>query len=138
MIRPTLVALAVLIAIPAAADPLPVCKGGNREERRLTCIVDGDTGYERGLNWRMEAVDTPEMPAHAECDREADLAVQARDRLRSLMGAGYQIIDSGDVGRYGRAIVRVRLADGRDAGEVLISEGLAQPWPNEGNVWCKW
>jgi hypothetical protein len=27
--------------------------------------------------------------------------------------------------------------DGRDAGDVLMAEHLAQPWPNRGNVWCE-
>jgi hypothetical protein len=35
-------------------------------------------------------------------------------------------------------LVRVQLANGRDAGEVLIAEGLAQPWLNKGNRWCGW
>ncbi|ORE91024.1 hypothetical protein [Aurantimonas sp. 22II-16-19i] len=135
--RPALIAAAfLLVVMPAIADPLPVCKGGNRVERELTCLVDGDTGYERGLHWRLKDIDTPEMSSHAECGHEATLAVRARDRLRVLMGDGYQIIDTGEVGRYGRSIVRIRLADGRDAGYVLLSENLAQPWPNEGNRWC--
>lgn len=35
-----------------------------------------------------------------------------------------------------RDLVRVILNDGRDAGDVLVKEGLAQPWPNKGNKWC--
>ena len=30
----------------------PVCSGGNRAARKLTCIVDGDTGWENGVKWR--------------------------------------------------------------------------------------
>ncbi|MCB8839427.1 hypothetical protein [Aurantimonas sp. VKM B-3413] len=58
---------------------------------------------------------------------------QARDRLRQIMASGYQIEWAHREGAFGRALADIRLADGRDAGEVLISEGLAQPWPNEGN-----
>ena len=36
-----------------------------------------------------------------------------------------------------RDLVRVILKDGRDAGRVLISEELAQKWPNKGNRWCR-
>lgn len=36
-----------------------------------------------------------------------------------------------------RALLSIGLADGRDAGRVLMEEGLAQPWPNVGNVWCE-
>ncbi|MEN3793937.1 hypothetical protein [Fulvimarina sp. MAC3] len=38
--------------------------------------------------------------------------------------------------RYGRALVSIQLSNGRDAGQTLIDEGLAQPWPNSGNPWC--
>ncbi|WP_099863880.1 thermonuclease family protein [Pararhizobium haloflavum] len=127
--------LELIIALSMAGMP-PVCEGGDRAARRLTCIVDGDTGWEDGRNWRYEAIDTPEMPGHAECEREERLAYEARDRLRELMAGGYRIEWSGEVGYYDREIATVTLADGRDAGEVLIGEGLAQPWPNEGNRWC--
>lgn len=126
----------ILLAASGLAT-IPVCEGGDRAARRLTCIVDGDTGWEQGRNWRYEAIDTPEMSGHAECQAEIDRAIEARDRLRQLMSAGYRINWSGEVGRYGREIVTITLADGRDAGEVLISEGLAQPWPNTGNIWCR-
>ncbi|MGN6548775.1 MAG: thermonuclease family protein [Pararhizobium sp.] len=127
---------AVVFPVLAHAASLPVCHGGHRAARHLTCIVDGDTGWENGVKWRYEAIDAPEMPAHAECPAEARKALQSRDRLRELMGAGYRLNWSGGKGRYGRQLVTITLADGRDAGEVLMSEHLAQPWPNRGNVWC--
>ncbi|WP_099865938.1 thermonuclease family protein [Pararhizobium haloflavum] len=126
----------LMLAPVTSAAPLPVCEGGDRAARMLTCIVDGDTGWENGVKWRYDSIDTPEMPGHAECDAEAQMAVQSRDRLRELMGDSYTINWSGDEGSYGRALVTIELADGRYAGEVLISEQLAQPWPNQGNVWC--
>ncbi|SKA31145.1 thermonuclease family protein [Consotaella salsifontis] len=125
----------VTINHPAEADPLPVCTGGNRAARHLTCIVDGDTGWEAGRKWRLELVDAPEL-SHPECAAEKRLAVASRDRLREMMGKGYQIHWSGESGRYGRALVKIDLSDGRDAGDALIRENLAQPWPNRGNVWC--
>jgi hypothetical protein len=36
-----------LCTTPALA--LPVCEGADRAARRLTCIVDGDTGWESGV-----------------------------------------------------------------------------------------
>lgn len=129
-------AIVLMLAPSASAAVLSVCHGGDRAERHLTCIVDGDTGWENGVKWRYEAVDAPEMPAHAECETEARRAVQARDQLRRLMGIGYTINWSGDKGSYGRQLVTITLADGRDAGDVLMAEHLAQPWPNDGNVWC--
>ena len=113
----------------------PICSGGDRASRKLTCIVDGDTGWENGVKWRALDVDTPEI-SHAECATERQLGEQARDRLRQLMAGGYVIENSGRHGFYGRNLVVVRLADGRDAGKVLVDENLSQPWPNEGNRWC--
>jgi hypothetical protein len=111
---------------------IPVC---SHDRRRANCLVDGDTGWEAGKKWRLEAVDTPELSSPA-CAAEHVAAVKALRRLQQLMRTGYRIKWTGRRGRYQRYIIRIRLADGRDAGHVLVSEGLAQPWPNYGNVWC--
>jgi endonuclease YncB( thermonuclease family) len=103
--------------------------------RRITCIVDGDTGWEGGRKWRLLSVDTPEL-SRPGCRAEYDKAAQARDRLVALMRDGYRIVWSGRQGRYGRALVDIQLSNGQSAGQVLLDEGLAQGWPNTGNVWC--
>ena len=121
---------------PALAGTIPVCSGGDRAARKLTCIVDGDTGWERGVKWRALNVDTPEI-SQAECAAEKRLGLKARDRLRQLMAGGYRIEWTGGRGRYGRELANVILSDGRDAGQVLIDERLSQPWPNDGNRWCE-
>ncbi|WP_224406097.1 thermonuclease family protein [Afifella sp. IM 167] len=118
-----------------AGKILPVCSGANRAARMVTCIVDGDTGWERGVKWRALGVDTPEI-GHAACGKERRLGEKARDRLRALMAGGYAIEWAGRRGRHLRELATVRLADGRDAGKVLVEEGLSQPWPNQGNPWC--
>lgn len=123
----------ILIAVMSG---LPDCTGPNRAERRLTCLVDGDTGWERGRNWRYEGIDTPEI-SQPECERERALGHAATDRLRALMARGYRIEWLNRSGKYGRELATITLADGRDAGEVLIEEGLAQRWPNKGNIWCE-
>ena len=125
---------ALFVATPALA--IPLCHGGDRAARKVTCIVDGDTGWEHGVKWRALDVDTPEI-GHAECAAEKRLGIAARDRLRQLMAGGYRIERAGRAGYYGRDLVTIRLDDGRDAGRVLIVEGLSQPWPNEGNKWCR-
>ena len=126
----------VLLLTSAFAGDLPDCTGPNRAERELTCLVDGDTGWEGGRNWRYEGIDTPEISQPA-CERERALGHAATDRLRELMAQGYAIQWLDRSGRYGRELATIALADGRDAGEVLIEEGLAQRWPNEGNIWCE-
>ena len=132
--------IAALVTLPSlftiAAAQIGTCSGGNRAERKVTCIVDGDTGWERGVKWRMAGVDTPEYGQHASCSAERRTARKATTRLRQLMNGGYQLIETGRSGRHGRVLVSVRLKDGRNAGDVLIQEGLAQRWPNSGNPWC--
>ncbi|PWV99928.1 endonuclease YncB(thermonuclease family) [Hoeflea marina] len=110
--------------------PLPICGSG----QRITCIVDGDTGWLNGEKWRLAGTDTPEISS-PECQSELTIGIQARDRLRVLMTAGY-LFERNGTDRYGRTLVEIRLADGRDVGDVLESEGLSQAWPNTGNRWC--
>jgi len=136
-VRIILAMIVVAAAGPAfAGGLLPVCSGGDRAARHVTCIVDGDTGWENGVKWRSLDVDAPEID-HAACERERRLGIEARDQLRALMAGGYTIEWEKRKGRFGRELVRVRLADGRIAGQALIKAGLSQPWPNHGNRWCE-
>lgn len=103
---------------------------------RRTCLVDGDTGWQDGIKWRMQGIDAPEVDDKAECGAEREKANASLERLIELMANGYTVKASGRNDKYERALVDVVLRDGRDAGRVLMAEGLAQPWPNQGNVWC--
>lgn len=47
---------------PQAAYALEICTGPDRAERKVTCLVDGDTGWEAGVKWRLVDVDTPNTP----------------------------------------------------------------------------
>jgi micrococcal nuclease len=127
---------AVLLAAGAMpVHAIDICSGGNRAARKVTCVYDGDTGWQHGLKWRLLDIDAPEIQ-DAACPRERALAIRSRDRLAQLMVPGYSIQWNGRRDRSKRALLSISLADGRDAGRVLIEEGLAQPWPNVGNVWC--
>lgn len=116
--------------LPARWGALPLCGQG----KRVTCLVDGDTGWAGGTKWRLLDIDAPEI-SRPDCPREKAVARQATRRLQSLLSSGYTLDGDGQ-DRYGRKLVTITLSDGRDAGDVLISEGLAQPWPNHGNPWC--
>jgi endonuclease YncB( thermonuclease family) len=100
--------------------------------------VDGDTIWQNGIKMRMLDIDTPETFGAA-CGNEREIGEAAKKRLIVLMSQGYRIDNSGEKDRTSdrRDLVRVILKDGRDAGRVLISEGLAQKWPNNGNRWCE-
>ncbi|WP_258158976.1 hypothetical protein [Rhizobium sp. TH2] len=39
--------LVAAVAMPVRA--IDVCSGGNRAARKVTCIYDGDTGWQHGL-----------------------------------------------------------------------------------------
>jgi endonuclease YncB( thermonuclease family) len=132
------VALCILVSstLPTAADAIELCKGSNRKERKVSCLVDGDTGWEQGIKWRLRGIDTPEYLANAECEQEPEFAKIATYRMLELMSAGYSIewlgIDDGS-----RELVQIRLMDGRDAGAILLSEGHAVQWPHVSGVWCR-
>ena len=63
-------------------------------------------------------------------------AIAARNRLRALLAEGYRLRPSGRSDPHGRILVDIDLPDGRDVSRILLDEGLAQKWPNRGNVWC--
>lgn len=138
------IAVAVAALIAAAAwqhfntpvgeerhGPVALCRGLPLQ----SCLIDGDTGRDNGKKWRLISIDAPEL-AEPACDNEKQLALAARQRLQELLAAGYRIRPSGHDDPNGRALVDILLPDGRDVGRILIKEGLAQRWPNRGNVWC--
>ncbi len=91
------------------------------------------------MKWRLTSrsggVDAPEI-SRPECSAERAAGDRATRRLQALMAGGYSMKTTG-TDRYDRELVVITLADGRDAGEILIAEGLAQSWPNSGNPWCR-
>ncbi|AQZ54251.1 thermonuclease family protein [Martelella mediterranea] len=106
-------------------------------------VYDGDTIKIDGQRMRLLDVDTPEI-SKPRCSYEEKVGYQARDRLRDLIGqAGtVEIIDSGTTDKYGRNLIHVEV-DGRDAGKILVSEGLAlryrggsAAWRERQRHWC--
>jgi endonuclease YncB( thermonuclease family) len=103
-------------------------------------VVDGDTlQLPSGERVRLLGIDAPEMSGLAKCDSEASRANAARDRLQSLIShaASIELRAGGanDRDRYGR-LLRFLIIDGHDAGETLVSEGLAQPRLGHPARWC--
>jgi endonuclease YncB( thermonuclease family) len=60
-----IVCIAVMATPTAAID---VCAGGNRAERKVTCVMDGETIWQDGVKMRLLEIDTPET-FQAQCDR---------------------------------------------------------------------
>jgi len=113
------------------AGPIALCSA--YEHRN--CIIDGDTGRDRGEKWRLVAIDAPEI-SEPGCEHERTLGIAARNRLQELLAGGYRIRPTGRTDPHGRNLIDIELPDGRDVSRILRDEGLAQRWPNRGNIWC--
>ena len=155
-------AIAIIAAIPEAGSiaqsigvPKTVLRDIAREAGRYAkqttmvttagqiYVYDGDTIKIDGQRMRLLDVDTPEI-SKPRCSYEEKVGYEARDSLRELVGqAGtVEIIDSGTNDKYGRNLIHVEV-DGRDAGRILLNEGLAlryrggsAAWNERKRHWC--
>ena len=109
--------------------------------------VDGDTVKCDGQNFRdvgdgapfVSGYDTPEIGSNAECELEHTLGQEAKRRMAELLKTpGLTIEASGQIDRFDRPLVTLRLPDGRTIGGVMLVEGLAVEWrPGRGFDWCR-
>jgi endonuclease YncB( thermonuclease family) len=134
----SLAVFTLTIAAGLSAPELPAL--AKRLSYRSIFVIDGDTiRLSNGERVRLLGIDAPEMPSRAKCAREASRAYAARDRLRELIlhASELEMRPGGDQDRdvYGRQL-RFLIIDGRDAGQTLMSEGLAQPWLGHPAHWC--
>jgi endonuclease YncB( thermonuclease family) len=145
LLRPA-IALCAAMALPLVAAPAATAADhGDREHAafglcegpgRITCVVDGDTFWYRGVKIRIADINAPEV-SHPGCEREARLGAAATQRLTMLLNAGPFSLMSGtrETDRYGRAL-RVVVRRGESLGTVLESEGLAEHWKGRRSDWC--
>ena len=118
-------------------------------------VTDGDTirvnGERKGT--RLVGFNAPET-RNARCATESKLGNRATDRLKELVATSSMDLEKvrcackpgtegTDACNYGRSCGILR-ADGRDVGQILISEGLAVPFvcgasrcPRTPRPWCK-
>lgn len=109
-------------------------------------IFDGDTfaayvkledGIKISVRVRLMNVDTPEI--HGACPREIEMANRAKLRLGALIpvGSTVELAKIKDDKYLGRIDAYVKMPDGRDVGEVLISEKLGRPYGGGRRApWC--
>lgn len=93
------------------------------------CIVDGGTFWYGRQKVDVADIRTPRIK-QAKCDNERKLGSQARRRLWELLNA-----DGVRVSMQGSDAVILSSA-GRSAGDILMSEGLAQPRSAANPGWC--
>jgi endonuclease YncB( thermonuclease family) len=117
---------------PASTGAFRLCA----EQRRVNCVVDGDTIWHRGVKIRLADIDTPEVFS-PQCASEAALGRQATERLLELVNAGpFEVVQGErDADRYGRKL-RILERDGRSLGDILVAEGLARRWDGARRGWC--
>lgn len=122
----------ILVSVPAAG--FPICPAP--PARRSDCVHDGDTWWIGRTKFRHAVIDAPEIGDSAQCAAEIDKGRAARDRLAGVMSDGFHVVTTGEVDRYGRSLATIVLSDGREAGELLVSEGLAGIYGRD-NDWCE-
>ncbi len=101
-------------------------------------VVDGDTVAIGETVFRLNGFDAPETGPRARCDSERDLGERAKRRLVELVITTdislTPIACSCRPGTEGTARCNharrcaVLKSDGKDVGDILISEGLARPY----------
>lgn len=114
---------------PSAATPTRIVYADIR-------VTDGDTFRLGGERVRIANIDTPEMPGRAACAYEADRALAAKARLSQLLAGGEIVIARDGVDQYGRTLATLRV-NGRDVGDQLVGEGMAQRWQGHKARWCE-
>lgn len=141
MMRAWLVILVLAVSAgPALSDgPVNWPTGGwhicGDREKRVTCVVDGDTIWWNGIEGRFKKIDTPEIKGR--CARERRLAQIATEALVDLLNEGVTNIDVDGEDRYGRKIIEVTTHRG-DVGPNLIKGGYAMPYGDrDKQKWCR-
>lgn len=146
---PPVLRLIALFAILAAGCSGPA-QVSTREQTAAGQLVDGARLYVHDGDTvrlataervRLAGIDAPELPPRAACDREARLALEAKARLLDLVRNAHQVTlqrppaEHRDVDRYGRLLRNLQV-DGRNVGDILVAEGLAQVWRGRKAEWC--
>ncbi|MEX2696327.1 thermonuclease family protein [Rhizobium mongolense] len=104
--------------------------------RRMNCVVDGDTFWFEGHKIRIADIDTPEL-SPPRCEAERIKGEAAKSRLLMLLNAGKFSLSAGfrDEDKYGRKLRTVSRA-GNSLGQILIDEHLARSWDGARHGWC--
>lgn len=129
--QPTANGLAPSVA--SISEGFDLCNG----PIRVSCVVDGDTIWYRGVNIRLLDIDAPEIHDY-KCASELALGQRAKVRLWELMNAGpFEVVADGDRDQdvYGRKLRHIN-RNGQSLGDILIEEGLAAAWEGQHHAWC--
>lgn len=83
---------------------------------------DGDTVYKGGQGFRLFGIDADEMKEHGIINQPnpSPQALKAKEYLDNVMSTEQVSFDDMGADKYGRRVVRIRGADGRDINEELV------------------
>jgi micrococcal nuclease len=123
----SLMALAMPVSTVIARPLYPLCG----EEKLRSCVIDGNTFWYGGEFMRLQAINPP-APKVACVGGTAEAA---RDRLMTMLNGGEIFVFRYGTDAEGHTLSRV-LFEGRDIGERLIAEGLAQPSTSSTGAFC--
>jgi micrococcal nuclease len=131
---------AYITASKAASSPvanLRMCYEGEKNTATKTCVVDGDTLWLHGTDYRLRDFDTPE-PLTDICGGAAEVALahKASARLLGLLNGNRWTIETFGTDNTGRRTLATIRIGGRDVGDILIDEHLARKWPDGEEFWC--
>lgn len=97
-------------------------------------VHDGDSLRCNGERIRIANIDAPEVAGSPKCNNPGPYAwcdfgagEQARRALVAFLAQGRVMVERLGVDRYGRTLALVTVS-GADAGDYLVSIGLAKPW----------
>ena len=123
----SLLALSVPASAAIARPLYPLCG----DEKLRSCVLDGNTFWYGGEFMRLKAINPP--PTQVACTTST--ADAARDRLMKLLNTGEIFVFRYGTDEQGHTLSRV-LVEGREVGETLIAEGLAQPSSSSTGAFC--
>ncbi len=123
--RIALIAVIASILGCTIAIPETLLKCDDCEEVKVDLAIDGDTLDTPSGRIRPFGIDTAE--AGERC------AVEATDRMRDLAG-GFVRLENGPrlADRFGRRLAYVYTTEGFSIDEILVQEGLATAWTEDG------
>lgn len=89
-------------------------------------VIDGDTWDVGGVRVRLHGIDAPEMDQTCTTDQGTtwSCGIWVTDKARALFEGRRARCIQRDTDQYGRIVARCTV-EGRDAGQFLVSEGLA-------------
>lgn len=136
--------IALAVSLPCATQAAESKPQAWQIPARVETVTDGDTVRVIAQPYphmfyndkvRLLALDTPEID-HAKCDRERTAGLAAKARAETLLNnQQVTLVLSGKRDGFGRLLAHVRLADGRDFSEIMVTEKHGRPVLN--TDWCK-